>query len=248
MVKFQIMSDIHIENYSDDVKIEEFIKPSADILILAGDIGRVNKTNQFENFIKNLCKEFKVVLYVLGNHEFYKVDGCEDKTMNTVLSEIEKFSSQIPNLYILNRKSILIDDVCITGCTLWSQAVFVPKYIVKIPQFNTYQYNEHFKKDLAYIEKMIKYCESKNYKHLVVTHHSPTFKVFNTKKRTKFDTLYYSNLDYLLHSKKVHTWVFGHVHMNFDFHTHNGTRLVSNQKGKPKDKITDFMLDKVITI
>lgn len=248
MVKFQIMSDIHIETMPDDVNIKDFIKPVADILILAGDIGRIHRLKQFERFMFDLCQEFKIVLYILGNHEYYKVDGIEEKSMSDILIDLEKISQKIPNLRVLNRKSIIIEDVCITGCTLWSQAVFVPNYIVKIPNMNKYLYNDFFKKDLAHIEGMIKYCQNKNLKHLVVTHHSPSSRVIPFRKQSRFQSLYYSNLDYLLESNKVHTWVCGHVHNNFDFVTSKGTRLVSNQRGKAKDKITDFLFDKVIDI
>jgi predicted phosphodiesterase len=71
MVKFQIMSDLHIETLSNNLCIDNFVRKSADILILAGDIGRVHKYEQLERFLKDLCPRFEIVLYVLGNHEYY---------------------------------------------------------------------------------------------------------------------------------------------------------------------------------
>lgn len=249
MVNFQIMSDLHIETLSDDISTEIFVKPSAEILILAGDIGRVHKYNQLENFLQQLCSQFQIVLYVLGNHEYYHVEGIEPKTMEEILSDIEKISSKIPNLYILNRTSVIIEDVCIVGATLFSQAVVnIPHYIVKIPNINTVKYNSLFKQDLHYIENMVIYCQRKRFKMLVVTHYAPTYLVEKKKKCNKYKSLYCSHLDYLLDKKKVHTWVYGHIHKNFDFKTVNGTRLVSNQRGKGKDLVPDFVLDKVITV
>ena len=41
-LQIQIASDLHIEYYKeDDIDISKFIKPSAPILILAGDIGNL---------------------------------------------------------------------------------------------------------------------------------------------------------------------------------------------------------------
>ena len=40
----------------------------------------------------------------------------------------------------------------------------------------------------------------------------------------------------------------GHIHSNFDYITTQGTRLIGNQLGKPKDNITDYKKDLVITI
>jgi len=103
------------------------------------------------------------------------------------------------------------------------------------------------KVDSRYIEKMVRYCSNKDLKLLVVTHHSPSYNIA-AKRRDKFKYLYMSALDYLLQSNLVHTWVYGHVHCNIDIRTKHGTHLVTNQKGKPKDKITDFSLSKIITV
>ena len=96
---------------------------------------------------------------------------------------------------------------------------------------------------------MIDYASDNNLKLLVVTHHCPTYSCLKASRKTdKYRSLYASDLDYLLSSCKVHTWVCGHVHTNFDFITEGGTRVVSNQKGKPKDKVPDFSLEKIIEV
>jgi Icc-related predicted phosphoesterase len=124
----------------------------------------------------------------------------------------------------------------------------LPKFIVKIPDINTYSYHYLHNNDLDYIENMIKFCKNKNLKLLVVSHHCPTEEVLKNFKKDKYRSLYVSNLDYLLDKQNVHTWVCGHLHHNFDFISENGTRVVGNQKGKPKDQITDFSKQFVITI
>lgn len=249
MVTFQIMSDLHIENYSEDLCVDDFIIPSAEVLILAGDIGRVHKFDQLEKFLKSLASKFKVILYVLGNHEFYRVEGVPPKTMEEIVIDLETIRSRIPNLYILNRSSVIIEDVCIVGCTLWSRTmVNVPHYIVRIKDMNTVKYNMLYEKDLEYIENMIPYCERKGYRMMVVTHHCPTYSVCNDRKNDRFKSLYCNDLDYILESGKIHTWVCGHVHRNFDLTYASGTRLVCNQMGKPKDLVPTFSLRKLIVV
>lgn len=244
MLKFQIASDLHLETY-DEIKLNEFIKPEAPILILAGDIGRIQKLEQLTLFLKAVCSKFKHVIYVLGNHEFYKVDGVKPKHINELIQDIN--SIQITNLHILNRSSLIIGDVCIIGCTLWSKIDYdVPKFIVRIFGMNRSQYNKYHKKDLKYIQKMIDYCNDKKLKLVVVSHHTPSILVCDKKDR--YQTLYYSELDYLLEKSKVHTWICGHVHKNFDFITRKGTRLVSNQKGKMSNPIKEYSLTKIILI
>jgi predicted phosphohydrolase len=162
--------------------------------------------------------------------------------MSTLLSYIYEIENSIKNLYILNESSIIIDDICITGCTLWSKPdIRIPRYIVRINGINNEIYERKHIKDVNYIKKMINYSKSNNLKLLVVTHYCPTYKVLdNFKKKDKLSSLYVTNLDELLTSEQVHTWICGHIHQNFDLITEGGTRVVGNQKGKPKDKITDY--------
>ena len=55
MTSIQISSDLHIECVNDDnIDPLQYITPSADILILAGDIGSLYKIKQLKNFIKQL--------------------------------------------------------------------------------------------------------------------------------------------------------------------------------------------------
>ena len=250
MVKFQIMSDLHIETSDEeDVDPLKYITPSANILILAGDIGRIHKYEQLKNFLTKLCSHFEFVIYILGNQEFYHVKGIERKNMVQLLNDIESISQKITNLYILNRNSVVVDNVCIAGCTLWSQpTVQVPSFLVRIHEMNTETYNNLHLEDLEYIQTITKYCQEKNLKLLLVTHHAPTFRVTQNKTRDKYKSLYATNLEYLMDQSKIHTWICGHVHMNFDFKTKGGTRLVCNQKGKPMDGITDFSMEKIIVI
>jgi len=251
MVKFQIMSDLHLETSDEHFPdVLSYITPSADFLILAGDIGRIHKRVQLEYFLKEVCKHFQLVFYVSGNHEYYKCHGYNLKTKEELYRDLEDIAKGIPNLHLLNRSSVVIDDVCIAGCTLWSQAVDVPHFIVRICDMNTEKYNHMFRTDLSYIEKMSEYCEKHNLKLLMITHHSPTYSVLKPKKSgdDKYKSLYASNLDFLLVREKVHTWVYGHTHENRDILTSGGTRVVSNQKGKPKDKTERFLKTKVITV
>ena len=208
MVSFQIVSDLHIEyrnNYIHDPFM--YITPVADILILAGDIGSLYKMNQLYSFLSTLCEKFKLVLYIAGNHEYYMTDGFKPLKINALNNRLYELENNIQNLLILKNSSIVIGDVCITGCTLWSKPMInVPKYLVR------------------------------------------TYKVLEGSKIDRFVSLYVNQLDNLLQSDKVHTWVAGHIHYNFDFVTEGGTRVVGNQRGKPRDKIDNFSKEFVINI
>lgn len=249
MVSFQIMSDLHIETMQEDhLDIKEYITPKADILILAGDIGRIYRFTQLKNFITDLSKEFKLILYVLGNQEYYTCPGIKEKTMEELFKDIQSLEKEIPNLHILSKNAVILNDkICVIGCTLWSDVqVGLPKFIVRIPDMTVEKYRQIHHSDLKYIKEMILYCKEHDMTLVVITHHTPTYLMQNGKP--KFTSLYCTNLEYLLQEKLINTWICGHIHKNYDFYTKDGTRVVTNQKGKYHDKIEDFSKEKIIEI
>ena len=252
MTTFQIVSDLHIEYNSEYIDPLTIITPSADILIMAGDIGSFYKLNQLYKFIKDICIHFKMVIYVPGNHEYYKCNGYKQEDMDTLFTRFLKITDIIKNLYVLNRSSVQIKDICIVGCTLWSNAtVNVPKFIVKINEMDTETYNKYHKDDLDYIKNIIKYCKDNDLKLIGVTHHCPTYNIIKNsqkRKKDKYSSLYYTDLDYMLNKNNMFLWISGHIHINYDYVTDNGTRLLANQLGKPKDNITDFNKKLVVEI
>ena len=250
MTTIQIVSDLHIEQYEDVPNPLDFITPSADILILAGDIGSFYRIQQLIDFLKALCSYFKIVLYVPGNHEWYTMNDNESLSFDSLEKRMLTIEKNIKNVYILNRSSVMIADICIAGCTLWSKPnCEIPKYIVRINDMKTSDYENLHNLDLEYVKNIRDYCKKKGIKMIVVSHHPPTFKALEgVKKRNKFLSLYATNLDYMLIKEDIDTWICGHVHANFDFLSAGGCRVVGNQKGKIKENVLNFKKDFLITI
>jgi len=242
MTSFQIASDLHIEYNSDqNPNAMDLITPVADVLILAGDIGSIYKREQLTSFLQQICPHFKAVLYIPGNNEYYMVNGIQPMDFDKLKSILREIERSIPNLHVLDKNSVQIGDLCIAGCTLWSDVTCkLPKFIVRIHNMFTGLYKEKFDQDRIYIENMIKYCKNNKMKLMIITHHPPTYKTLEgCKKRDKFKSLYASNLDYLMEHNSITAWICGHVHKNFNFNI-NGCRVIGNQKGKPKDNIDDY--------
>ena len=243
MVRVQIMSDLHIEYKNDDIpNVEDYIIPTAEVLILAGDIGSLYKYNQLQSFLKKICEKFKIVLYIPGNHEFYMQENYTPKTMSVLNGRLKTLEEGIENLHILNGKSVVIEDFCIAGCTLWTNPqCTIPKFLSRIYNVNTRKYKKMHELDLQYVNRIINYCNEKKYKLTLITHHPPSFRTLEgSRKRRRFESLYASELDYLLDKDSIKNWICGHTHANFDFYSEKGTRVISNQKGKPRDKIRSF--------
>lgn len=246
MTKFQIASDLHIEAYDKNPVCEDFIDPECEILILAGDVGRITRFDQIKSFLISVCSKFKIILYIPGNQEYYRVDHMPENSFYEINLKLAELQKEIKNLYILNRKIVIINDVCIVGCTLWTQAMItLPDFIVKIPNMTKEKYNKLHRDSVKYLQKAISYAKSKKLKLLVVSHHCPSYSFLDYQ--SKFSSLYASNLDYLFVEKDIHTWVFGHTHENHDRYI-KGIRFVTNQRGKGKNMPSNFLKNKIIEV
>jgi len=254
MVTIQLVSDLHIEFRNDEfVDPLSMITPSADVLVLAGDIGSLYKYDQLCNFLSKCALLFKHTLYIPGNHEYYVPPdhGGVGVPIRELKVRLRQLDESIPNFTVLDRECVILGRTMIAGATLWSdmEGFDVPKYIVRMCGISNRLYSELFKQDLAFIESTVEYCKLNNLELVVATHHPPTKAVLEgVNKRDKFRSLYATDLDRLLTTDNVRIWMCGHIHKNFDFITSNGTRVLGNQRGKPKDHITDYRDDLVIKL
>ena len=248
----QIVSDLHL-NTNNITNFDDYIiKKEADILILNGDIGSLYIPSQLENFITKMCKIFKTVIYIFGNHEFYYNKQFILQEMDKLKNNIYNIKKNLNNLHILDRNSIEIDDICIIGCTLWTDIKpdqHIPKFKFKIPNITNHEYRKLHKKDLRYIKKMIKYCNKNNLKIVIASHYPPINNLTDISDSVnKWYYMYKNNLDYLISNNNINTWIYGHTHHNKDFITPQGTRIVSNQLGKISDSVSTFSPTKIIDV
>lgn len=248
MTSFQIVSDIHIEKmYPKIIDISTILTPSSRNLIIAGDIGRYSFIKEYyEKFLTDLCLLFEKVYFVPGNHEYYS----DQKTINDIKFDFLYLKNKISNLYILDDNGIDIEgtDIRLYGTTLWSKIPdhyngYRPILYEPYKQVNTVWMNLQHYSSLFMLEKDV-YKNVSNKKIVIISHYPPVnntvLKDIHLKHPRRF---YYSNnLKYILGKERIHTWIAGHTHHNFDFFE-KGTRIVSNQfKGE------GYVSDKVITI
>ncbi len=115
-VKIQLASDIHLEQ-NPDMKFQDVIVPSADIFILAGDIGCPLQAS-YKNFIKECHQRFKHTILIAGNHEYRR---SMPRTMEQVDEYLDDMCKQYPNVYYLAHGSNkVVGDVNFIGATMWT--------------------------------------------------------------------------------------------------------------------------------
>ena len=126
-MKIQLISDLHQEFGRSELSFD-----TADVVVLAGDVNLGTKGVEWMLYaIKD-----KPVIYVLGNHEYYK--GSYPKTLNKIRALAEN-----TNIHVLENKSVEIEGICFHGATLWTDFSLFgnPKYYGSLcqQQMNDYK-------------------------------------------------------------------------------------------------------------
>jgi predicted phosphodiesterase len=245
-MKVQIVSDLHIERFKSNVDLTEFINPKGDILIMAGDIGSMYMNDQLCDFLHQACENFPIVIFIPGNHEYYRLHKTKPLSFFTLEKNMCKFKLSHKNFYFLNRATLQIGNWLIIGSTLWSNTCIFSKKIVKIHGFTLEKFLINHKLDKKFIIKQLKSAKKNKLNTLVVTHYPPIINAVHPKRRDdKFIDLYANNLYSLL--KNANIWVSGHTHYNYNIYE-NGCLLISNQLGKIKDNIKNYSKEMILNI
>ena len=162
-MNFQIASDLHLDKlYVPSIRTQsgievkdykDLIRPRSNILILAGDICHISNVDRYTPFFEYVSENFQYVLYIPGNHEFYNSDlEIEELEIN-----LEKYLYSFKNIFYLNNKSIVIEDILFTGSCLWCSPNQDPPAWFKI-NIDRYKISDMFEKSVSYLEKVSSDC------------------------------------------------------------------------------------------
>lgn len=261
------MSDLHI-----DVNQEVF----ADILnpehkettlVLAGDICEVDGFKKLVALLQALCSTYKHVIYVFGNHEYYRGSITRAK------EKLKEKLGDIPNLHILDRDTVTLDGVKFVGATLWTDLnKGNPMFLMTVGEaMNDYKVirwglkvsgeMDHYVRRLRPVDVLalhardLKYIKDQVENHdgveklVVITHHAPCLYLL---RDTKFaghplNPAYASHLEDFVAGSFIDLWIHGHTHhtMDNDFY---GTRIVCNPRGYSKIDSPDFDPNAIIEL
>ena len=237
-MKLRLLSDLHLE-------FTPFVIPRLEgdedtVLILAGDVGKASKPETYVTFLEDACKQFKAVIYIPGNHEYYGSTFPDAwDVMKSHLWPLPGRTTGEPydeNLYMLNNQQITIDKVRFVCSTMWTdmnkgdeETMLAAKYgmsdyhVIKgfTPEIAM---NEH-EKAKAFIFDNI-YGPT-----VVVTHHGPTWQSIHPKYVGDIlNGAYVSDLSQQIKDNGPQLWVHGHIHHSVDY-TVGNTRVVTNPRG-----------------
>lgn len=213
-MKIQIISDLHQEFGKTELYFD-----NADVIVLASD---VNLGTKGIEWIKEVISD-KPVIYVLGNHEYYK--GSYPKTLNKIKSTAED-----SNVFVLENSYVDIGDVRFHGATLWTDfSIFgnpVKYGMICQPKMNDYKkitrdpsYSKLRTIDTFKIHQFSKVWlreslkSSEGLKNIVVTHHAPSIQSLpECYKEDPLTSAYASNLEDMVLEYQPLYWIHGHIH------------------------------------
>ena len=250
-MKIKLWSDLHLEfreNLYDHIFDPIWAVPDAhkDVtLLLAGDIGLGMGAVPF---VEEMCKHFKYVLMICGNHEFYHQPDFNKVYRNWTdyASEgsiaVEKGPS---NFYFLNNDCFVLDGVRFLGGTMWTDfddgdpiamgaahRIMSDYADIKLdgkPLTPRDVIREHDR----FMDFLIKkFDEPFDGKTVVMSHHSPGNELKRRGRRgDRVGPAYFADIEEIIgHHNKVHLWVHGHTHQPWDYII-NETRVVCNPYG-----------------
>jgi len=212
----QVCSDIHLDY--GDIKPSDFpniVKPAADMLILAGDIGNPF-SELFEQFISYCSLRFKYVLYIAGNHEYYKHKQSIAQTNQQIYGVIQKFT----NVHFLNNQIFEYEGIAFIGTTLWSNIgeemgpgdLYYMNDFRTISGFSSRVSNYLFKSNVSFITSALDKYENC----IIITHHAPSMKCISEEYLgDKLNCCFATDLEHLFEHPHIMGWIYGHTHHNY---------------------------------
>ena len=235
-MRIQYMSDLHLEFQENSRYLKHNELPvTGDVLVLAGDIFYLkDKVAPLTKFWKWASENYRQVLIVPGNHEYYNYSDVMERGLQWRWMFRE-------NVGYYQNQIVHIDDTDFVLSTLWSRVNPNDEYFVwkgmndfrqikfggKLLQVE--EFNRMHKTCIDFIRKSIK--ESTAAHIVVVTHHLPTLQVVAPHhKGYVLNSAFASEYGELIANSRIDAWIYGHSHTNIDT-VISGTRIICNQMG-----------------
>lgn len=239
MMRIRTVSDLHLEfDENKDVSPIE----DGEVLVIAGDVAPWNTHKElYVDFVTRVGKEFRQVVLVAGNHEFYHGE------YNLVTEDMAKTLLTIKGVRFLHNGFHIMDEATFIGCTLWTSFNGRNPLLMCQAQnaLNDFKYI-NFAGSPITADKMwdlhtiARGCLSMNMRQfkdhntVVVTHYAPT--MYHTHGVVRdLDYMFASPMEYDIFTNAPKLWIHGHVHRILDYEVET-TRVVCNPIGYPGEK------------
>jgi predicted phosphodiesterase len=241
-VVVNILSDLHLS--LGELELPE---TAADLVILAGDVGRPKMATSWALGFA------KPVLYVPVNHDLYG-----DSIAGT-LTQLKRLCTGT-NVRVLDGDEAIVGGVRFLGTTLWTDFMlfgegaqraaamveaegsmrdFSRIRVGELPEklFTPADSAALFRIQAAWLESRL--AEPFPGPTVVITHHAPSKRSIHPRfADSLLNACFVSDAERLVDGSRASLWIHGHTHDSFDY-VLNGTRVVCNPRGYAKNGMNE---------
>lgn len=261
-MKLWIIGDMHLDCSGNQFDLPSN-RPDFDVLVIPGDIceGIQNGVNWIKQ--QNISQP---VIYVPGNHEYYRHDMKQSFADG-------KAACEGTNIHLLDEQHVVIDNVEFIGATLWTDYALYnsPDLSMMIAKemMNDHRYMFERIADqiipwtpekarrahndaLWYLDYMASAQrhvggekKEADRARVVVSHHAPSEQSISSMYlNSSLNPAFVSNLEWMV--ERFDLWIHGHTHSAVDY-TIGKCRVINNPRGY-RNEATNFDPYKIVTI
>lgn len=228
-MKIALASDLHHEFHKKPPNLNP---TNTDILVLAGDIQTVK--SHCTSWWNNLSQQYKQIIYIRGNHEYYKTYYSEFPELEFPDNVI--VVGRYPKTFVLEGKQWLAG-------TMWTDLSNPLHSYYARGNMNDYRLIKYSRADYQFTPwhttkewKAFQAMLDAYHPEVVVSHHLPSYgSVHPQYKNDVLNCAYATEMD----TSGVKLWMHGHTHHPCDW-MKGDTRIVCNPKGYPKEEDPDY--------
>ena len=250
----RLASDLHLEGFYgrpiDALAVDLLPADPRDIesiLILAGDIS--SYMDQLLSFIDAVSPRFAHVIYVQGNHEYYRHDyDVWNTKFRDLAAKLTIPISSCPGavgMLIIEKNRFIFATLWADGGKSPLEQMMVDRGLndFRLIEKNNYRFTVHdmmalHQEQKAEISRLLQ--EPFDGKTVVITHHMPTYRLCHPRFGSEINGGFAANCDDILASDSAPSiWIFGHTHDTHDDVMWN-TRLIGNPAGYRGEWNTSF--------
>ena len=230
-MKIQVMSDLHLEMHADGGAelIRELDPTGVDVLVLAGDITMARYYESLASVFEPLAIKYRHILYVPGNHEYYK------SSPKQVARNLTKLAKEVPQVVIPQNEITVIAGQRFIAGTMWFRPDplgdlnkrFMHDFSL-IQDFEPWVYDQN----AAFEKVLATHVEAGD---VVVTHHLPALESVPPRfARSATNAYFVSDATSYIREHQPKLWIHGHTHDRCDYML-GETRVVANPLGYPNE-------------
>lgn len=193
-MRIQYCSDLHLGIQPTPLDFTRLVVPTAPVLALLGDVGTPDSA-EFRRFIHWCCTQWARVLFVPGNHEFWRLTAeTQHLTPDEILGSLRAFETQYPNFTLCWRTTFIGDDGNILLATpLWRPVPDDTDRSDPARVFDAATVTRLYNEDIRWLQTELRHHIHKQV--IVLTHYEPFFATTHN-----------------LLTKPINAWICGHTH------------------------------------